>query len=415
VRRPPYALALAAVLLALPLQATPRQAPLLVIVRPAWDPPPPAGELDRAQAALVGDLDPASPETLGLTHPSPMPAVAPILRQIADGEDAWYRAAFDEADERLRDALGWALERPRAAAAEPELASSLHRAALLVLALHRVASRDPRLDDRLRQALAWWGHLPLPPDEFPPDLLTAADTLRDAPDACMGAVAWQVVGEPLPGWQVDVGARRLPLEAGGASRVPCGTWPLALVPPTGRPPAWIRSVTVTPDPRAPISLSPSLEAHVRTLGSRSLEVEDHEGLGLELGVLAGDVRLAVTRLVLDAGGRLRAQPLALDPGGILRPLPDETPPEVAAILAQEASEPLPAHVWAPWTLYGVAALSLGAAVALHVQTNRWVARQNEGDVRLGGAITAGKAGAWTGYGVAVSSALAGAIWQVIER
>jgi|GEM_PF-4335802 len=397
---------LAIALLALPETAPAHgaPAPLLVFIAPA-DAEPSVGArlaLERQKAALEASLAPAPTALLGLTRAAALPDTAPALARLADGHDAWLRTAFDEADEALRDGLGWALGHLASVAREPGAATAFLVAAVRLIQVDHLAGRDPAGDDLVRRALGWWGALPLPDGEFPPEL---GDEVRSlAATTCTGTIRWRALGAVTPGEVLAVGGQRVDLSAEGSLRVPCGAWPVRRFEADGTGGPWEGRVEVTGGTPAQVAISPRFERALRLLSERSLEVRAYPELRDDLDLLARahPVRALEVELGPDDLPDVR------DPNEGPTPLPRAT------TLTLEAPVTKPAATrWAPWALYGVAAAALVTAVTLNVVTNGWVDDQNSGEGARFDRIRQGRVGAWTCYGIAGATALAGAAWHFV--
>lgn len=398
------AVALLSLLAPLPTRADPP--PLLVFIAPADGEPSVGGRLalERLKSGLEASLAPAPTSALGLTRAAPVPTPAAALAQAADGQDAWLRTSFDEAEQALRAALGWALGHLPAVAAEPGAAGTFLVAAARLVQLDRLAGREPADDELVQKALAWWGEQPLPDDEFPPELNDDVRRLGVAAGACSGTVSWRVLGPLAPGQSLAVGGRRVDLTGEGSVRVPCGAWPVRRLEAGGGAGAWEGRVEVAAGATVDLPLSPRFEHALRLLSERSLEVRAYSELRDDLDELARAHPVRALEIVQGPDD----QPDVRDPNEGPTTLPRAT----AVTLDAAAPRPSGPSTWGPWALYGLSAAALVAAVTLNVVTNGWIDDQNAGAGARFDRIEQGRVGAWTCYGIAGATALAGAAWQI---
>jgi len=398
---------LAVLFVVLALTATRVQAgPLVVFVVDERDQPDVAARLalERLKAALEASLEAAPSTMLGLARAEAAAGPGAALRTLDDADEAWLRSSFDEAEGLLRDALGWALARLPAVASDAHAGPRLAVAAARLLQLAEMGGRAPGDDALLVRALAWWGELPLPDDEVPPELAAEVHRLARAATACTGEVRWLVLGVPEPGATLALGGRRVALDGEGTARLPCGTWSARGFDADGRPAPWEWRLEVTPDRPQALRLAPRFEGALRLAGERSLEVRAYPELAEDVDALADGRPYRVVRLSVDVAGQVSARDL-LEPN---------VPVAGAPAMTTSAAAPRPTTLprWVPWALYGVSAAALAAGIALDVVTNRWIRDQNTGTGSRFDRIEAGKVGTWTAFGVAGAAALAGAVWQV---
>jgi hypothetical protein len=403
--RAPLAFVLMLLALAAPAEAA--DAPLLAFVSPEREPPDIAARLalERLKAALEASLDGLPTATLGLSRAGATVDAAPALKAIALADDAWLRSSFDAADAHLREAVAWALEHLPAVAGSPEASERL---AVATARLVQVAGLTGRADDDdplLSRALAWWGDAPMPDDEMPPEVLDLVRQRAAAATGCTGVVRWVVLGDDEPSGALLLGGRRVSLAAEGTGRLPCGTWSARRIDGSGDPSPWEWRLDVSEGRPSLLVVIPRLERALRLVGERSLELCAYPELVDDLTAVA-------------AGRPLRTIALRLAPDGVAtaRDLLEPNVPleQGATVTTSAATAPRPpsATRWAPYVLYGLSAAALATGVALNVATNGWIADQNNGTGSHFERIEAGKTGAWTAYGVAGATALAGAIWQV---
>lgn len=359
--------------------------------------------LERLKAGLEASLNAALVTSLGLAHAEAALPEGSLLRRLEEGEEAWLRSAFDEAEDLLREAVARGLAQLSSVATEPEAGPRLLAGTVRLVQLAGLFGRDVATDPLVLRALAWWGDTPLSEDEYPPDVCALVKRLAASAARCTGEVSWRGSGPLEPGSTLVLGGRRFDLSRPGSARLPCGTWPARRLDAAGRASPWQWRVPVADGlPRA-VVVSERFEAALNLLGERSLEVRDYPELGDDLDLLAAG--LPVRRLEIVRGPE--GSPSVRDP----------REPEALAGRSPEISVSAPADRplarWAPWALYGLSAAALLTGVTLNVVTNGWIQDQNTGRGSGFERIRQAEIGAWSCYGMAGATALAGALWQTL--
>jgi hypothetical protein len=368
---------------------------------------PPVSErlaLERLKAGLEASLNAAPVAALGLTHADPSPPEGSLLRRLEEGEDAWLRSAFDEADDVLRDAVAQGLAHLSAVATDPAAGPRLLAGTVRLVQLAGLSGREVANDPLVLRSLAWWGGTPLSEDEYPPDVCALVKHLAASSARCTGEISWRVAGPLAPGSTLVLGGRRFDLSSPGSAHLPCGSWPARRLDAVGRPSPWEWRVAVTADVPRTVVVSERFEAALTVLGERSLEVRSYPELGDDLDLLAG-------------GHPVRQLRIARGPDG-LPSVRDEREPAQPPVRAPEISTIAPAGQttarWAPWALYGLSTAALITGVALNVVTNGWISDQNAGRGSSFERIRQAEIGAWSCYGIAGATALTGALWQTMN-
>lgn len=424
-----------------PAHADP-MAPVLVFVVPEEGSLASRLAMDRLRSSIEISGDYADPTSLGVSPGGERRDPARALRWLTEADDAWYGAAFDEAEAGLRDAAAWALREPSEIAGRPELRARFYRAAVLLARLNGLAGRDAE-DATVLALLAWWGGGPLSEEEYPPDWMEDLRALEaKARAGCHGSLHWAAVGlgDSATGGEacaLIAGGTRSALTARGSVELPCGTHDVLVA--CGREaPRWRREVvvaasnpgeeegeTAAPGGSAtPLQLSLGLERRLVSLGPRSLELFDGPELLGDLEVLVGArpariVRVLETspRLRLGASlwrqGQLRPEPSAGQELGALARSAEARADDTGARLDGVAS----ARAWrgGPWVLYSASLVALGGAVALNLRTNDLIDAQNRGHGSRFDEIDVYRVGSIGTYVGSALLATAGVIWHVLRN
>jgi hypothetical protein len=359
--------------------------------------------LERLKSGLETSLGATPVAELGLNRADPVPTDGRLRQRLDEGEEAWLRSAFDEAEDLLRDAVAEGLSHLSAVATLPEAGPRFLAGTVRLVQLAGLSGREVEADPLLLRALAWWGDTPLSEDEYPPDVCALVKRLAASSARCSGEVSWQVSGPLEPGSSLVLGGRRFDLAAPGRARLPCGTWSARRLDAAGRPSPWEWRVPVVGDTRRGIVVSARFERALTVAGERSLEVRGYPELEADLDLLAGEHPVRLLEVARGPDG----QPAVRDPRES-----SEAPARALEIAISTPTRRAPAR-WAPWALYGLSAAALLTGVTLNVVTNGWIQDQNTGRGSGFERIRQAEIGAWSCYGIAGATAVAGALWQAM--
>jgi hypothetical protein len=360
--------------------------------------------LERLKAGLEASLSPAPSASLGLVRSDAEQPTVRNLQPLVDGEDAWLRSSFDEADELLRDAVGWALAHLPTVAGDARATEQLALATARLVQMVGLTGLSLDDDALVQRALAWWGDLPLPEDDVPPDVIDDVRRLASRRAACTGEVRWRVAGPLEPGTALALGGRKVELTDEGSVRLPCGTWSARRYDAAGTPSAWEWRLEVSADAPLAVVVAPRFEKALRLQSERSIEIRAYAGWLDDLTAVAADRPFRALEVGMGRNG-----------DAVVRDALEPNVPVPGGAVIQASASPREAQRsirWVPWALYGLSAAALATAITLNAVTNDWIREQNSGEGARFDRIRQGKAGAWSAYGLAGASAMAGALWHV---